>query len=255
MALVLEDTKRSLLVRTVDYFLYFATFGGITFIAGSIVHALTFSLSSIAFLLSGLVMYIAATIIRDRLSLQEQRTKTRTFETYLVAILTAVGAGVVSGGILHWQEGPRFGLYLVISGLALSVTSNLLYGTDSIKKILREYVLNLSMFAGISFISGSVAHAMNSWFTNYGLVLIGLVLTPGAAILKQKYSSGGLKGNTLKNMIILVLLSLGIGGITGGVLHFSVNIHYAVTLIAAGFGISYFAALLKTDGSLVDLRK
>lgn len=248
----LESTQRNLLVKTIDYILYFATFGGITFIAGSIVHALTFSMSSIVMLVTGLVMYVASTVVRDRLN---RTFKPRTFESYVVAILTAVGAGVISGGILHWQEGPRFGLYLVVSGLALSFTSNLLYGTNSIKEILRDYVLNVSMFAGISFISGSVAHAANSWFTNYSLIFIGLILTPGAALLKQKYSGGGMNEKVVKNTIILVALSLGIGGITGGVLHFGVNMQYALKLMVAGVIISYLAALFKTEGSLVNLRK
>lgn len=252
ITLDLESTQRNLLVKTADYILYFATFGGITFIAGSIVHALTFSMSSIVMLVTGLVMYITSTVVRDRLN---KNIKPRTLEMYIVAILTAVGAGVVSGGVLHWQEGPRFGLYLVISGLVLSAASNLLYGTNSIKEILRDYLLNISMFAGISFISGSVAHAANSWFTNYGLIFIGLILTPGAALLKQRYSGDGMNKKMVKNTFILVALSLGIGGITGGILHFNVNMQYALKLIIAGVIISYLAALFKTEGSLVNLRK
>lgn len=251
--LVLDSQKRSLKLKTLDYFLYFATFGGITFISGSIVHALEFSLYSVFLLLIGVIISPAATILRDRWSTQKPESKPKDFETYFAMIITSVSAGIVGGGILHWQESPRFGLYLVVSGLIMSLSSSFLYKKGTIKSILTNYLLSLAMFSGISFISGSVVHAMNAWFSNFTLIFVGILLTPGALIIKQIKSNTD-KKNLVGDILILVFLSLGIGGITGGILHFEVNVAYALKLIIGGFIISFTTALFKNNGSLADLR-
>jgi MFS family permease len=250
----LESENRSILLKSIDYLLYFATFGGITFISGSIVHALQFSLYSVLLFVIGLVISPIATILRDKLTVVGTNQKPKTFEDYVSTIVTSVSSGIVAGGILHWQESPRFGLYVVISGLVMALTATYLYSNKSTKETISNFFISLAMFSGISFISGSVVHAMNSWFSNSILIFIGIALTPGALVIKEKFS-GKKNLNLIKDAILLIFLSLGIGGITGGVLHFEVNVVYAMQLIIGGFIISFTAAMFKNKGSLADLRK
>jgi MFS family permease len=250
----LESDNRSILIKSIDYGLYFATFGGITFISGTIVHALQFSLYSVLLFFIGLVISPLATILRDKLTVIGTNQKPKAFQDYVSTIVTSVSSGIVAGGILHWQESPRFGLYVVIGGLVMALTATFLYSTKSTKETISNFFISLAMFSGISFISGSVVHSMNSWFNNSFLIFIGIALTPGALVIKEKLS-GKKNLNLIKDAILLIFLSLGIGGITGGVLHFEVNVAYAMKLIIGGLIISYTAAMFKNNGSLADLRK
>lgn len=245
--------KRNIKTKSLDYMLYTAIFGGITLVSGSIVHALQFSITNIVFLIVGLILTTGATYLHD--SIFSTNKESFIFSNFLISIITAVSSGTITGGILHWQESPKFSLYLIISGFVLSMVTTLLFSTKPLKILLANYFIKLSIFSGMSFISGSIVHALNSWFSNFALIFIGAAMTIIASILNEVLIKKRKISHFIPDSIILLFLSIGIGGITGGVLHFTVNLQYAVSLITVGTIMSYSAALFKNNGSLVELRK
>lgn len=245
--------KRNIKIKSLDYLLYTAIFGGITLVSGSIVHALQFSVSNIVFLLVGLVLTTGATYLHD--SIFSTKKEPFVFSGFIISVITAVSSGTITGGILHWQESPKFALYLIISGFFLSIITTLLFSTKDLKSLFANYFIKLSIFSGMSFISGSIVHALNSWFSNFALIFIGVAMTIIASILNEMLIKKRKISHFIPDSLILLFLSLGIGGITGGILHFTINLQYAAVLISAGTFISYSAALFKNNGSLVDLRK
>ncbi|OEH86599.1 hypothetical protein BHU72_10080 [Desulfuribacillus stibiiarsenatis] len=250
--LISINTSRSFIDRTVDYVLYFATFGGIAFIAGALVHALTFSVYNMILLGIGLILTPWSIIAREKRQKQANLTKAD-YERVIVTIAVSVSAGCISGGILHWQENPAFGLFIVISGFVFASIATMLYATKPLKETVINFLLSISIFSGISFVSGSVVHAMNDWFTNSSLIFVGIIMTPVALLIKGKLSAQASK-TSLKDFLILLFLSLGIGAITGGVIHYEIDPHFSSMLIIGGFLLSYISSLFKDKGSLVDLR-
>lgn len=245
--------KRSIKIKSLDYLLYTAIFGGITLVSGSIVHALEFSISNIVFLIVGLILTTVATYLHD--SIFSTSKEPFNFSSFFISIITAVSSGTITGGILHWQESPRFAIYLITSGFTLSIIATLLFSNKPLKTLFANYFIKLSIFSGMSFISGSIVHALNSWFSNFALIFIGAAMTIIASILNEVLMKKRKISHFISDSIILLFLSIGIGGITGGVLHFNINLQYAAALITIGTLMSYSAALFKNNGSLVDLRK
>lgn len=252
MEMSINLQKRSFYEKTMDYVLYFATFGGIAFIAGALVHALTLSTFNIVILIVGLILTPWSIIKRERIAKQAPLSK-QDYERIIATISISVSAGCISGGILHWQENPVFGFYIVVSGFIFALIASILYATKPWKETVINFILGMAIFSGISFVSGSVVHAMNDWFSNFFLIALGLIMTPVAIIIKGKLASNG-QVFKIKDLFILLFLTLGIGAITGGVIHFEINAHFSSILIVAGLFISYAAALFKNQGTLVDLR-
>lgn len=250
-----EKNIKSVRARAVDYILYFFIFGGNTLMSGSIVHALEFSPTNIAMFFTGLLLTIVGTYMHQNLFMDKEKRQKFNLKNYSVTILVAVSSGCIAGGILHWQEGPYFALYIIISGFILSIITTFLYTMKPIKDILTGYFVKTGMFAGMSFVSGTIVHSVNIWFSNYALIFIGILLAVGCSLINESLYKKRTVKYFLKESLILLFLTMGIGGITGGILHFEVNISYALTLIIAGFIISFSSAMCKREGTLVELRK
>ena len=244
--------KRSLKEKTIDYLLYIATFSGINFIAGSVVHALDYSLYNYILLFVGSVLTPSALLIRE-LMLNKNPINRDFWGSFGINLVLSISAGCITGGIIHLGENSLFSWYLVISRFIMSFATAMLYKTKPFLPAVLDYILWIAMFSGMSFISGSVVHAANDWFNNFLLIAFGAILTPAAILLRNKLILG--KQTALgKNFLILLVLSLGVSGVTGGIIHFTKNMSYATILIVGGFILSYLAALHKNDGSLAELR-
>lgn len=248
------SVNKSFFQKSFDYLLYFSIFGGISLISGAMVHALSYSLYNIFLLLIGLFLTSWGILTREK-SLVKKTLKKEDYEKILVSVATSISAGCITGGILHWEENPVFGLYLVLAGFSFASISTILYSTKGVKETIMYFMLNLAIFSGISLVSGSVVHAINDWFNNFFLLFFGAVLTPIAMYIKSKIFDKGNKSSNLKHFIIIFVLSLGIGAITGGINHFTANPFFSSILIFIGFLISFFVSLFNTEKSLVDLRQ
>ena len=245
--------KRSFKEKTIDYLLYIATFSGINFIAGSVVHALDYSLYNYILLFVGSVLTPSALLIRE-LMINKNPMNGDFWGSFVINLVLSISAGCITGGIIHLGENSLFSLYLVISGFIMSFATAMLYKKKPFLSAVLDYVLWIAMFSGMSFISGSVVHAANDWFNNFLLIAFGAILTPAAILLRNKLILGEQTSGLGKNFLILLALSLGVSGVTGGVIHFTKNMSYATILIVGGFILSYLAALHKNDGSLAELR-
>lgn len=247
--------KRTPLIKFIDYILYFFIFGGNTLISGSIVHALEFSVINIVMFFIGLFLTIAGTYWHEMFFTAKENRKEISLKNNIITIIIAVSSGSIAGGILHWEEGPKFGLYIVVSGFILSIITAILYNPKPIKDVLTSFFIKTGMFAGMSFVSGTIVHSVNIWFTNNYLIIVGVVLTVFCSLLNEALYKKRSVSYFVKEGILLLFLTIGIGGITGGVLHFTVNTIYALTIIVGGFAISVTASMFKNSGTLVELRK
>lgn len=250
-----NKNKKSFKLRTIDYILYFFIFGGNTLMSGSLVHALEFSLNNIAMFFIGLILTTTGTYMHQYIFSDKEKRQKVSLSNQSVTILIAVSSGSIAGGILHWQQGPKFALFIIISGFILSLITTLLYTMKPIKDILISFFVKTGMFAGMSFISGSIVHSINIWFTNYLLILIGIVLAVGCSLINESLYKKRTINYFLKESLILLFLTMGIGGITGGILHFEVNSSFALMLLTVGIIVSFTSAMFKREGSLVELRR
>lgn len=122
------------------------------------------------------------------------------------------------------------------------------------KIIILGYFSYLSLFVGLGFISGAIVHTGNltelSKYLVIGIVGISMFIT-GSFIQESIINKNNLKEEgVIKFLLYSLVLSIGIGMISGGTQHFTDFPIYSSYLIPAGLLISYFAFLLKNNFAL-----
>jgi uncharacterized protein (DUF305 family) len=123
-----------------------------------------------------------------------------------------------------------------------------------ITTILFSYLSYLALFVGTAFISGAIVHSGNiSEIPKYIVIgLIGLTLfVAGSFVQETIINKNSLQGTKLvKFLFFSLLLSVGIGMISGGVQHFTDFPVYSSFLIPLGVLLSLVAFLLKNSYSI-----
>lgn len=108
------------------------------------------------------------------------------------------------------------------------------------------YLSYLSLFLGMGLISGAIVHMPVSP-GRYSLIMFAGVLLFGFASFATDLSrqENLTAGELVQSLLFSLLLSVGVGMISGGIQHFSDNTAYASALIPLGFGVSLFSFVLK----------
>ncbi|MGL4759820.1 MAG: DUF305 domain-containing protein [Patescibacteria group bacterium] len=119
------------------------------------------------------------------------------------------------------------------------------------KIVLLTYLSTLALFIGTAFVSGAIVHTGNISELYKYLVIgaIGIGLFIAGSFAQELISNGkSLKSEGIfKFFMFSLMLSVGIGMISGGTQHFSDFPLYSSYLIPLGLIVSYFAFLLKNN--------
>lgn len=108
------------------------------------------------------------------------------------------------------------------------------------------YISYVSLFLGMGLISGSIVHMPVSPTRYTMIMMVGVLLFGFASFVNELKNQADLsKAAVLRSLAFSLLLSIGIGMMSGGVQHFSDNVEYATALIPVGFGVSLFSFVLK----------
>lgn len=123
--------------------------------------------------------------------------------------------------------------------------------TQTIKPVILGYLSYLALFIGTAFISGAIVHSGNiSELSKY--IIIGVIgvsmFISGSFVQEFILNKENLREEgVVKFFLYSLLLSIGIGMISGGTQHFSDFPVYSSYLIPLGLILSYFAYLLKNN--------
>ncbi|MBC7406340.1 MAG: DUF305 domain-containing protein [Candidatus Parcubacteria bacterium] len=121
----------------------------------------------------------------------------------------------------------------------------------STKTVILSYLSTLALFIGTAFVSGAIVHTGNiSELYKYlviGIIGIGLFIA-GSFVQESIINSKNLQEEGVaKFFLFSLMLSVGIGMISGGTQHFSDFPVYSSYLIPIGLIVSYLAFLLKNN--------
>ncbi len=121
----------------------------------------------------------------------------------------------------------------------------------STKSILLNYFSYLSLFIGSAFVSGAIVHTGNvaevSKYAIIGIVGVSLFIL-GSFIQESIFNQNNLKEEGVaKFFLYSLLLSVGVGMMSGGTQHFSDFPVYSSYLVPLGLIVSYLAFLLKNN--------
>jgi uncharacterized membrane protein len=120
---------------------------------------------------------------------------------------------------------------------------------SSVRHLYKKYIGYVGMFLGIGLISGSIVHLPIDP-TRYTIIMVvGVVLFIIASILNEiilKERSMDAK-DVITLIISSLLLSMGIGMMSGGIQHFEDVKEYAAYLIPIGLGVSLFSFIIKNQ--------
>ena len=116
-------------------------------------------------------------------------------------------------------------------------------------RVLRPYLVYVLLFVGAGMVSGGVVHyPLNEGFYGVLAVLGGLVFVFGS-LANELLSERGLpKAGALASLILTsLLLSFGIGMLSGGIQHFTDFPSRAALLVPAGITLSFIAYCFKAN--------
>lgn len=119
------------------------------------------------------------------------------------------------------------------------------------RTIIFPYVNYVLLFLGMGLISGAIVHMPMDPF-RYTLVLgIGAAMFGFATFINDFRGQDQMTaGAVAKSLACSLVLSVGIGMISGGIQHFSDNPAYSAMLIPLGFGLSLFSFVIKHNPKL-----
>lgn len=108
------------------------------------------------------------------------------------------------------------------------------------------YVSYVSLFLGMGLISGALVHMpvdplLYTWIMISGIILFGFASFMSDIRQQPNLTPAGV----VRALFLSLLLSVGIGMMTGGIQHFSDNPEWSVLMIPLGLGISLFSFILK----------
>ena len=104
-----------------QYIIYLGLFIGTGFLSGSIVH---FPLNKSRFLLIGLVgaaIFVASSTLNELKILKREATGEELAKLIVFSVLLALGVGMISGGVQHFDEVPIYASKLIPLGIILSL--------------------------------------------------------------------------------------------------------------------------------------
>lgn len=108
------------------------------------------------------------------------------------------------------------------------------------------YVSYVSLFLGMGLISGSLVHMPIDPFRYSWIMLVGVFMFGFASFISDISKQPDLSfGGIIRTLIFSLLLSVGIGMMSGGVQHFSDNPEWSALLIPMGLGLSLLSFILK----------
>lgn len=116
-------------------------------------------------------------------------------------------------------------------------------------KVLLPYLVYVGLFIGAGFLSGAVVHfPMNH--VRFGIIgAIGASIFVAASTMNEIYfnKKNLREEGVVKIMISSLILSVGIGMVSGGVQHFDEVAHYASLLIPLGIFVSFVGYVIKNN--------
>ena len=122
--------------------------------------------------------------------------------------------------------------------------------TNSTKNLILSFVSYLALFVGTGFISGAIVHSGDvNQIPKYALIgIVGVSLfLAGSSIQEFVLNKNTQKTGIIKFFFFSLLLSIGIGMISGGTQHFSDFPVYSSFLIPIGLIVSLLAFIFKND--------
>lgn len=122
--------------------------------------------------------------------------------------------------------------------------------TDTSKvRVLRPYLVYVLLFVGAGMVSGGVVHyPLNEGFYGILAALAGIVFVIGSLANELLNGKGLPRAGALFSLIITsLLLSFGIGMLSGGIQHFTDFPSRAAILVPAGITLSFIAYCFKAN--------
>lgn len=118
-----------------------------------------------------------------------------------------------------------------------------------LRTILSQYLVYIGLFVGTGFLSGSIVHfPLNPTRSVIIGILGGLIFVTSSTINEMLVNEKSVKEAGLARIILFsIVLSIGIGMISGGVQHFDEFPMYASRLIPLGLLVSLIAYLAKNN--------
>lgn len=116
------------------------------------------------------------------------------------------------------------------------------------KSVFFPYISYVALFLGMGLISGSIVH-MPVDPMRYTLIMsIGIVMFGFASFVSDISKQADLSmAGIIRALVFSLLLSVGIGMMSGGVQHFGDNPTWSAMLIPSGFGLSLLSFILKNN--------
>lgn len=117
------------------------------------------------------------------------------------------------------------------------------------------FISHVLRYVGVGLISGSVVHAgtLGGGSLKYAvLILLGVITFVVGTIMEERKKS---ERSLLKYVLISVVLSLGVGMVSGGTQHYLDGPFYASFLIPIGLGVGYVAFIFRDYKSKVNLKR
>ncbi len=117
------------------------------------------------------------------------------------------------------------------------------------------FLSHILRYVGVGLISGSVVHAgtLGGGSLQYiVLIVLGVIAFVIGTVMEETKKS---ERSLLKYVLISVILSLGVGMVSGGTQHYLDGPVYASFLIPIGLGVGYLAFIFRDYTSKVNLKR
>lgn len=128
--------------------------------------------------------------------------------------------------------------------------------SDKIKKqsVEKAYVSLILRYVGVGLISGSIVHmgTLGGGYTKYiVLIIMGVVAFIAGTLLDKRDSDNSL----ISFIVVSVIMSIGVGMVSGGTQHYLDGPKYAAFLIPIGMAVGYFAFLFRDYKSEITTKR
>ncbi|MFZ5814349.1 MAG: hypothetical protein ACOY93_03495 [Bacillota bacterium] len=112
--------------------------------------------------------------------------------------------------------------------------------------VFAPYLSYLALFLGMGLISGSIVHMPIDPIRYSLLMIIGAIMFGVASVINDMAAAANrTAGGMIRSVLGALLLSVGIGMVSGGIQHFTDIPEYAPTLIPLGLAVSLVAFIIK----------
>lgn len=132
-----------------EYLVYVGLFVGTGFLSGAIVH---FPLNPIRFAVIGTVgaaIFVASSVINETVLNKKPTGQTDIVRLIIFSLVLALGIGMISGGVQHFDEVPAYASKLIPLGVLLSLVGYLLKNGISLAGRQR-FKLGIATFAFVA---------------------------------------------------------------------------------------------------------